>query len=489
MNVNIEQTAPYKVRLPVIFEVVSPLHIGTREGILRSSEFAFHNKSTYIIDENKWGEFLLRKDLIEDFVAEVSSGPFSISDYLEKTKIHGKEMEGVLREISLRSIPGGNENMREFRPFVRDANGVIFIPGTSIKGAMRTGVLHGILSKNTTLREEKEAWVKTKIDSLDERNKERVKKQFSHKILQEDILQKFPIQGAKEGSNRDILRCLTVRDAYPVGNIETRIIKLEFLSKSSSGSFYWSKKKRGPEKPLSIWSEAIVAGKFQTELIWDEALFHKFNSADCYINGLDGLLEMIWGMNNRIFEHEKQHYNGNMNGPLNDATEAAASIGRWYQKQEGSYLRLGFGSGMLSTTVDEVFSPQVRERIRNLFGHNRGGDPAPKSRRVWKKDNNQWLPMGWLKCSQPNVKPVHQSMKEPERSQSVVWETALLEWMPQDGTVSARFEGKKAIGKGKELVPDALGESLINRRKKVTARVVVEVLGNSFKIVRIDPIS
>ncbi len=35
--------------------------------------------------------------------------------------------------------------------------------------------------------------------------------------------------------------------------------------------------------------------------------------------------------------------------------------------------------------------------IRDACGHRRAGDPAPKSQRVWRKSENEVLPMGWMR--------------------------------------------------------------------------------------------
>ncbi len=478
-----------KFTIPVILEVISPIHIGTREGSLRNTDFIIHKGKAYIIDENKFCAFLLTYNLIDDFVDSVSSGFRSIAEYLKGKNL--KDMDKIIRSITLRSISihGGENRMGNFRPFLRDARGQVFIPGTSIKGTLRTGFLHGILSSDSRLREEKESWVENNLWQLSSGNKEKAKKRFSYKILQEDILQNFRIPGTdqKDGPNRDILRCLTVRDAYPIGQVESRLIKLQFLSKNASGEVYWSKQKK-TGWPLEIWVEAVIAGKFMTELIWDTALFDHFKAEDWYIKDLNGLLHNAWNMNKDIFDHEKKHFSVNSKPKDADARYAAQGLYTWYEKQQGSFLRIGFGSGMLSTTVDGVLSPGVRTEIRNICGHNRGNDPAPKTRRVWEKEHNQWVPMGWMRFSQPEDNPtIAVQKKEPEPVVEESWEKATLEWRAQDATVLARSENRRAFGKGKELIPASMHDRLIIKRKNVTAKITVVQKGNSFMIVKIEP--
>ena len=479
-----------KYKIPLILKVASPIHIGSREGSLRTTDFILHKGKTYVIDEDKFCEFLQDHNLIDDFVDSVSSGFRSIAEYLKGKDV--RDLDKNIRDIALRSIRGGEDRMRDFRPFVRDAHGQVFIPGTSIKGTLRTSLLHGILSGDPGLRGEKESWVEDNLRQLSsgkrgKRGKE--KKQFSYKILQRDILQNFRIPGTdqKDGPNRDILRCLTVRDAYPIGQIESRLIKLQFLSKNASGEVYWSKQER-PDRPLEVWVEAVVAGRFMTELIMDMQLFNHFKTEDRCIKDLNDLLRHVRHMNKSIFDHEKKHFSEYTKPKSPDARDAAQSLYTWYEKQQGSFLRIGFGSGMLSTTVDEVFSPGIRTEIRNIFGHNRGNDPAPKTRRVWLGENNQWAPMGWMRFSQREDHTTNAvQRKEPEPVVEDVWENATLEWRAQDATVVARVENRRAFGKGKELIPDSMHNRLINRRKNVKAKITVVQKGNSFVIVKIEP--
>ncbi len=67
-----------------------------------------------------------------------------------------------------------------------------------------------------------------------------------------------------------------------------------------------------------------------------------------------------------------------------------------------------------------------------------------------------------------------------------VWEQATLTWSPGNQTLTAVYQGKKAHGKGRELVPEALQKRLLKDRRSVSARVTVEVEGNLFRVVKIE---
>jgi hypothetical protein len=65
------------------------------------------------------------------------------------------------------------------------------------------------------------------------------------------------------------------------------------------------------------------------------------------------------------------------------------------------------------------------------------------------------------------------------------WKGAILTWTPGNQLITAVFRERKATVSGKDLVPEALHNSLFGRRK-AKATVTVEKLGNAFRIVNIE---
>ncbi len=67
-----------------------------------------------------------------------------------------------------------------------------------------------------------------------------------------------------------------------------------------------------------------------------------------------------------------------------------------------------------------------------------------------------------------------------------VWPEAILSWSPGNQVLTASFGGKKATCKGRALVPEAFQARLLGKKKAVTAKVEVIPLGNSFTIVKVE---
>lgn len=410
-------------KLVVHLKVLSPIHIGTREGALLPMEYLFDGQKVHVVDESKLGRFLVQRNLMDRFVSDAFSGNLrriGLRGFLDQ-HARGLDVRQIGPQVAAYSVPGGGPDMPEFRPFVRDGFGRVYLPATSIKGVLRTAFLYAALKREAAHAQGKdhprETQVKGWIQKLrGERNRERAKK-FLSAELQKEVFQSWNLKGRPHDQNKDILRCLKVRDAYPLnGNVQTRVIPIRFLSKRADGTHYWSQKPRG-SGDLILWVEAVVGGTFVTEILWDHQLFETFQRENpkkrLPFSGKPSTKQMLilaTHMNQDVFGHETAFL-------TSQGVTEAGLLRSWYQetrdKTKGSLFRIGFGSGMLSTTVNLLWSERLRQEVRNVCGHDRGTDPAPKSRRVWVKSDGECLPMGWAAIIIPGAAPSEPSTPKP----------------------------------------------------------------------------
>ncbi|MGQ9485642.1 MAG: type III-A CRISPR-associated RAMP protein Csm5 [Desulfosoma sp.] len=392
-------------KLTVHFNVLSPIHIGTREGALLPMEYLYHQGSIWVVDESKLGRFLLQRNLMDQFIQEAFSKNLKkhgLSGFFER-HARNAPLNQLAPEVAAYSVPGGQPDMGEFRPFVRDGFGRVYIPGTSIKGVLRTAYLYAVLKNEASHTQSgphpREREIEGRINGLKtERNRERAKK-FLSAELQRNLLQSWDLACGGSEQNRDILRCLKVRDAYPLNDkVQTRVIPISFLSKRSDGTHYWSQKPRGGGD-LTVWVEAVVGGTFVTEILWDQRLYEAFQRENpkkslpfSRTPSPKEFLILAMKMNKDFLAHETAFFGSK-------GVSEAGLVRSWYEKTKektkGALFRIGFGSGMLSTTVNLLWSEKLRQEIRNVCGHDRGTEPAPKSRRVWVKSEKECVPMGW----------------------------------------------------------------------------------------------
>lgn len=506
-----------KSRLLMDLEVLTPIHIGTREGRLGPTEFVAAGGMVHLIDEDRLGRLLMNRNLVDAFVMEVRKGPLHLASFLRNTA-RLRIPEDLHQVCSFFPIPGGDPNMQDFRPVTRDASGQLYIPGSSLKGVFRTALLYRILKKNQAILSS----ATSKISKDDPPAIQKWRKFYSHQWLQEKHVQSFALPGAKAGPNSDILRCLTVRDAYPVGKVETRVIKVNFISRMGNGTLYWSQDKKSP-RDLFIWVEAVTAGTFRMELSWDNVLYSYFQKSNqgrpLPVSGLQDLLQAVKEMNDDLVSHEQGFYSRAGAAQGANAHSAAEALKNWYCSRSERLFRVGFGSGMLSTTVGLVLDQALRQKIRDACGSGaRPGDPAPKSRRVWRKAETEVLPMGWFAIKDadrkknvipPNLRIVDAGSEKggkkrdstalqakesispestlkpelpPEAPTKETWDQAEVRWDRGKNEVTASFHGKKAVCRASDLQGPARG--LLEKQKKgktFKARVIVEVISENYR--------
>lgn len=145
----------HKMRL----KVLSPIFIGGDSGKdLGKLDYAFDrtNKIVYVIDQNKWIKYLIKNKRLEDFLsaAENKSGRIYLFEWLSAMWKDGKLKESprnilpILSKYSYSTADIDTNQMNDIKRFVRGIDDKPYIPGSSIKGAIRTAILSSYLKAN-----------------------------------------------------------------------------------------------------------------------------------------------------------------------------------------------------------------------------------------------------------------------------------------------------------------------------------------------------
>lgn len=362
----------------------SPIHIGSVEQKITRFEFIHQGQYLYPISEDRLSVFLQKKNLIPSYVnaVEREGNRFNLADYFKNRGISLKaeDLETLSNSRKIKLLADASR-MQDFKPFIRDGFGNPYIPGTSIKGVIRTALLYNAVKafKQKDLQKF-QGMIEEKIsEDIDSDPKKKNKKRL-FQWGNEEWLEDFVLFGKRRSPNTDWLRMLHISDAYPTGNIETVLIPASILKRENG----WTYKKEYSGQNTAIWVECILENTvFEFEAVWDKRLLDDFRRHNRDIQLPDNLNAVFEGVNkwaNDVFDFEKQFSKGH-------------DLENWY-KNNTSTFRVGFGSGMVSTTIAMLLNEELRKKVRNYAGLNRGQDIAPKSRRAWLKNNNL-LPFGW----------------------------------------------------------------------------------------------
>ena len=335
----------------VQIETLTPVHIGS--GVELQSNFEYlhfaEEQCVVLIDEKKVLD-IIGEDNINQWVACVDKKE-SLLALIRQRKPNVKA-EDVARRVIPLSMKGILEQ-KTIREQLHISNGQALMPGSSIKGALRTAVWAHLIRQNSD-------WV-AKGDKLgpkrfdNKTQKERI--DYKDAFLMQDFMGRDP--------NQDIMRLLQVGDAaFDV----TQCYKTDVANQQRDKS--WSLK-----PAIMQYVEAIPAGqKTVSRLRFQDTLKERaqnlFNDNADLIQP-DALFDLVNNHTRQVINNDLDYLEGNANRPaaygdyidtMNSMVDKIDMCGN-----RSCILRLGYGTGYRSMTGDwlgifddKIFYPIVK---------------------------------------------------------------------------------------------------------------------------------
>ena len=392
---------------------LSPIHIGTEER-LDEHDFVYENghlirfRITPILE--RMGE-----QELERFVDE---GLDAVKDWLcqsglwQQAKIY---QSPVPRQPNWRREP--------IRPFIADPLLRPYLPGTEIKGAIRTAVAWWLLrQKDLTSLEQK---LRQRLPQHEPSRRELAQ---AGQWLEQSLLGSDP--------NRDILRSLRVQDSTPVEPHRLKVFPVLVAVRTNRGLQWLQSPRSGQQRSqytddhhravanfcecldgsvsgikLTVTSDAFLSdgeiGKGETrlsvpdELGWEEAMRQAVADWKTACNELA----------KEVAQAERNWWK-----QVKDASQdigaktTAAKMEQFYsdllnrinaESSEAVFLNLGWGGGWRTKTVTELFGDETVQQVVSRYGLDRGANsrPFPKTRKVVWRGSNEFAPLGWVRLS------------------------------------------------------------------------------------------
>ena len=141
---------------------VAPVHVGSGE-VRRANEYLYDRTSgmAYFLDEARWVSFLDKRQLMEPFLAYIEEssrqlgqrrGPFRGKNLWHWLRAQGgqpREMEAlaVRRARAERSVISDKGSLHDVHLQMALSDGRPYVPGSTIKGALRTGILYRLIQQ------------------------------------------------------------------------------------------------------------------------------------------------------------------------------------------------------------------------------------------------------------------------------------------------------------------------------------------------------
>jgi CRISPR-associated protein Csm5 len=308
-----------------------------------------------------------------------------------------------------------SERITDLRPMIRNGMGQLFIPGSSIKGAIRTAIAYHLLKHgdryqipSTKRVSAIEKTLKQKLGQLNQYQQKFLDDElFMNNLFSEFSLTYQERNFTGKGPNTDFLRALKVTDSEPL--LESKIttkkgqeipvnipVVVEVII-SSRFSDYLAKYK------ASIYVEMVRNVQTEFTITLDTEMLSWFKHKQGMklpFSNLDELLQICQEFTQEQWDYEHDYWQEIKNNPRASGKNLDFNyIRELYESEKCPYsLRLGWGSGMNGTTIGLCLDDELREDIRDTCGLKAPGFEAPKSRRTVMNPNNEikFVP-GWVK--------------------------------------------------------------------------------------------
>lgn len=385
------KTYPNK-RLKLTIRTLSPLHIGTGRVLFKNYDFIFDNNGqTYVIDEDR----LLAESDNAGLNDQLAKGDNPANLY---RTLKGRNPKLKLDDVSQYYLDG-EPKTNKIREQIKDIQNRAYIPGSSLKGAIRTALLW-----RAAHRYGAEVFPMDKLPRDNDAAK-------ASQSFEKDLT-------TVEGSDRDdfpyydLFRAMNISDAHVTGTQRplhlVNIKPVQFKNGQIDNQQTW------------IDLEAVDSAQmFQTILNYNTFLVeseYRLGWNEGQKELLDSNPVMLARYLNR---HSKKRIKAEIdylrretrgNSELEDACKDwlifYAKLDQQPLADNECLIQLGWGGGWDSKTFGSYLQKNEADfvEIVNRFslkkkGKLKIGERFPKSRRMMVKDDQPRLPLGWVKIT------------------------------------------------------------------------------------------
>jgi len=360
-------------KLVLEVEVLSPLHIGAGSTLLLGYDLVVHSGRTYRVDEDVLLDqsLLAAQDVGKQEINRLLLGR-PAAELLDESSFANPD-SSLFRYV-LDGVPSKEEG--EIGEQVKDVRGRLYLPGSSLKGALRTLLAWGIYHDQDR---------KPRLDQLEHRRRS------AADPLERELFGQNP--------NLDWLRALQVGDSQPLRveeNLALHTVRVFPTAQDGSSG-------------LDVDVEAVEPGTvFQTQIAVET---YGFESAEAAELGWQG--KRLWIRRLPLLgkEHAREsllieaQYFRARGGPLGALRFYDELVHRLLDLPTEAFLaQVGWGSGWESKTLGSGLLRQDDVQFEKLISQyqmtkeesRQPGDPFPRSRHLALVDGRPALPMGWV---------------------------------------------------------------------------------------------
>lgn len=350
----------------LILETLSPVHIGNGEKY-SSAEFISAGSSIHRMDINEIYKILDEKEK-KQFITSLENERFRLDDFIREKKI-------PYDRVKVYSIEKKGSNPFEIKEHIKTGlKG--YVPGSSVKGALKTAVLSAFVGKNE---------INTISNIFDIRDFKRRNYDIQH--FMEGIFS----SGDKRSSYSDFMRFIEISDFMPINKLA--VFEVRSLEVGEKKGWYWYERNYAVVK---TFCESIKAGeKMEGDIrfTYRENMHRSLGlNGKSEILNLDDIKGFVHAFSSNLINYELSFSNKYGIDFLTEFYENLKKL----NTLDSPVIKIGHGSGFLGTTIgiDIKKDPEVFEKVRKSLRGRSYEFEYPKTRLIVLEEK---MPMGWCK--------------------------------------------------------------------------------------------
>ena len=378
-------------------ETITPVHVGSGE-TLNFMDGYYANGTWHRIDLDKVLQHPATD--INTLTSEMSQRDFRWSDYFSRHNMNGAE----LSTYSL--LCAQSPETTDIREAIKSVGFRPYIPGSSIKGAIRTALLSDLINNddNKQLMDDSSAHLNREIE-----------KGASSRRRQEYPARKIEELAFGKDPNHDLLRALQVSDTEPLQSDALAIETAWTVTLNQNNELEQKIEGNTEYKNFVEVLQGVQTLTFTLKIddwLFDDPAYDRLRFNDTQYGAIYSISDVCYGRNKSLIEKEIEFYDSHNFATLHNLYNDLKKINNGLP--DGVFmLQIGWGTGYLSNTVTGSFTEEeeasielmaLRERYRLGRSRSNQHDPYdprefPKTRRILYRGQNPIAPLGWVKIS------------------------------------------------------------------------------------------
>lgn len=331
-------------------KIVTPSCVANGEKLTARDYFYDPSSGTiYFVNSLKWHQFILEHNLFEDYfkymAADTKADRRNLLDWL---KSHGYGLEDILEFVIYKTStevnvvnPSDKKTVNDVFGHIRLADGRVYIPGSSIKGFIRSAIIYHLLSEREDVKNRywKDLYRKCFNGRPDKSFRGNLQKIAEY--LEQDLINTLNLVDKKDrpikksNAVTSTLKGLQVSDALPIDETETALLqKIDLVL---------GREKK--ENAISVFRECVLPGsEFSFAVKIDKSLLNAtgIDSAEKLTECVDSYTKFL---NNLLQKAFKKEY-----------PEIFSAYGN-------ANIYLGGNTGFISKTIVAALAPTTTDAV------------------------------------------------------------------------------------------------------------------------------